>query len=201
MKAGRMVFVTGAARSGKSRYAEELVASLGGSSPSSVVYVATAEALDDEMRRRVGQHRKRRPPGWTTIEARRDIADELRRSGFSKGVVLLDCVSLLVSNLLLDAAEATGEGDPDLERRVWAETEGELAGLGGLLRETGADCVFVSNEVGWGVVPPHRLGRVYRDLLGRANQRVAANSDFAVLLVAGLPVLLKGEPPAPSPHE
>lgn len=191
-------FVTGAARSGKSRYAEELATSRG----DGVLYVATAEALDGEMDDRIATHRARRPEGWKTLEARRDVAAEIEKeipvAGRESPVrtVLLDCVSLLVSNILLDAERVHGDA-PDLEARVWDEVERELDALLYLgFREPRTDFIFVSNEVGWGVVPPSRLGRVYRDLLGRANQRLASGCDHAVLLVAGLPVPLKGSPPS-----
>lgn len=190
--AARLVFVTGAARSGKSRYAEELAASFG----KPVLYVATAEALDDEMRRRVELHRVRRPDGWETLEARRGIYEGLRHEDPTGRTVLLDCVSLLVSNLLLDAVGRVGEDSPELASSVWGEVTEELEALVRLLAENGADCICVSNEVGWGVVPPHRLGRVYRDLLGRTNQLVASHATDAALIVAGMPLVLKGDLPS-----
>ncbi|WP_119067131.1 bifunctional adenosylcobinamide kinase/adenosylcobinamide-phosphate guanylyltransferase [Rubrobacter indicoceani] len=189
MSEPRLIFVTGAARSGKSHFAERVAAATGGS----VLYVATAEALDSEMRERVSRHRERRPATWRTVEARRGVADRLREDAGPTGTMLLDCLSLLVSNLLLDATAALSDA-PDLEARVWREVEAEMVGLLGFARERGVDLVCVSNEVGWGVVPDHRLGRVYRDLLGRANQWMAARATDAVLLVAGLPVVLKGDP-------
>lgn len=182
---GRLVFVTGGARSGKSRYAEGLAASFGGP----VLYVATAEARDEEMERRIADHRRRRPEGWRTLEARLGVGDRLREEFRGEGTVLLDCLSLLVSNVLLDAVEVHGE-EADSEP-VAREVEAELDSLLGWWEEVSADLVVVSNEVGWGVVPPHRLGRAYRDLLGTANQRVAARATDAFLLVAGMPVTLK----------
>ncbi len=184
----RLVFVTGAARSGKSRYAEALASSLAGDAP--VLYVATAGTDDEEMRRRVEEHRRRRPQNWRTLEARRDVAARLHESG-ATGVVLLDCLSLLVSNILLDAVEELGEGI-DAELKASEAARAEVEALVRWHGEVGGDLIVVSNEVGWGVVPPHRLGRIYRDLLGRANQRTAAESTDASLMVAGLPVSLKG---------
>ncbi len=185
-KAGKLIFVTGAARSGKSSHAEELASSSPENAP--ILYVATAEARDEEMRERILAHRERRPEGWRTLEARRDVAERLPAEW--NGTVLLDCLSLLVSNILLDAVAEHGEG-PELERAASREVASEVAALLGWWDESCSDLIAVSNEVGWGVVPPHRLGRIYRDLLGSANQRVAARSTEATLLVAGLPLPLK----------
>lgn len=184
----RLVFVTGAARSGKSQHAEALAASLAGEVP--VLYVATADVGDGEMRQRVEEHRRRRPQDWRTLEARRDVAERLRESG-TVDLVLLDCLSLLVSNVLLDIVEELGEG-ADAELKASETVQAEVEALIHWHGEFGGNFLFVSNEVGWGVVPPHRLGRVYRDLLGRANQQVAAASTDAFLMVAGIPVTLKG---------
>jgi adenosyl cobinamide kinase/adenosyl cobinamide phosphate guanylyltransferase len=191
-KARRLVFVTGAARSGKSSHAEGLASSSPENAP--VLYVATAEARDEEMRERILAHRERRPEGWRTLEARRGVAERLPVEW--NGTVLLDCLSLLVSNILLDAVAEHGEG-LELEGAASREVATEVDALLGWWEESGSDLIAVSNEIGWGVVPPHRLGRVYRDLLGSANQRLAARSTEATLLVAGIPISLKkpgGEP-------
>lgn len=175
----RLVFVTGGARSGKSLFALQTVAAEGGP----VTFVATAEALDDEMRERVERHRLERSllgGGWATLEAPRNAAAAV--AGAPAGAVLLDCLSLLVSNVMLahpDPAEA--------EEGALEATEALLAAH----RTRGGLLVVVSNEVGSGVVPAYPLGRAYRDALGRANQRVAAASDEAYLLVAGLPLRLR----------
>ena len=184
----RLVFVTGAARSGKSRYAETLAASLAGDAP--VLYVATADVGDDEMRRRVEEHRRRRSESWRTLEARRNAAAHLSKTGDAR-VVLLDCLSLLASNVLLDIVEESAD-ETGAEMEASRSVQEEVDALIRYQRECEIDLVVVSNEVGWGVVPPHRLGRIYRDLLGQANQRVAAESTDAFLVVAGIPVTLKG---------
>ena len=188
--ASEMTFVTGGARSGKSRYAEGLAAAAG----TPVLYVATAEARDGEMARRVAEHRRRRPPEWRTLEARRGVAaalGEYAPAGLAGSVVLLDCLSLLVSNILLDLSAERGEGE-GLEAAAGRAVAAELRALIEWHSGSGARLILVSNEVGWGVVPPHRLGRIYRDLLGSANQRLAACATEAYLLVAGLPLRLKG---------
>ncbi|QYJ16852.1 Bifunctional adenosylcobalamin biosynthesis protein CobU [Rubrobacter xylanophilus DSM 9941] len=181
-----LVFVTGGARSGKSRHAETLAAGLG----DRVLYVATAEAADDEMRRRIEEHQRRRPHSWETLEARRSVGKRLRALDGAPEVVLLDCLSLLVSNALLDEAARRGEG-PGLEDAAARAVGEELSDLLNWYGEAGRHLVVVSNEVGWGVVPPSRLGRIYRDLLGNANQQIAARADRVVLMVAGLPLEVK----------
>ncbi|MDP9352926.1 MAG: bifunctional adenosylcobinamide kinase/adenosylcobinamide-phosphate guanylyltransferase [Chloroflexota bacterium] len=184
-----LVFVTGAARSGKSRYAERLASRMADGGP--VLYVATAEAHDEEMRERVRLHRERRPDDWGTLEARRQVAAQLREIQQDAPVVLLDCLSMLVSNILLNAAGKLGEDSPLLQSTTLEETDTEVGALLEWQEERGSALVVVSNEVGWGVVPPYRLGRIYRDVLGSANQRVAAAASGAYLLVTGIPLALK----------
>lgn len=183
----RLTLILGGARSGKSSYAEQLAPRLAHDRP--VIYVATAQARDDEMRARIAQHQAARPAAWTTRETPLDVASALAATpaASTAGVVLLDCVTLWVSNLLL---AASSESEPDVvgaERRVWRDVDALLA----LYRSAAWSLVLVSNEVGMGVVPPYPLGRAYRDLLGKVNARLAAEADAVVLLVAGLPIELK----------
>lgn len=191
--ARRLILILGGARSGKSAYAEALAARMAGGRP--VAYVATAAAVDEEMRARIAAHRAGRPPHWQTIEAPLDpagarLASEATRGG---GVILLDCVTLLVSNLLLDGTH--GQYDEARFDRKAGEVR-VAAALDALLaayQSGSASLVLVSNEVGMGLVPPYPLGRVYRDALGRANIRLAREADAVVLMVAGLPVELKAQ--------
>ena len=169
----RLTLVLGGARSGKSRYAESLVAAC----PPPWTYVATAEPLDDEMRARIAEHRARRGSDWRSIEAPRDLAGVLSEIP-AGAAVLVDCLTLWLSNLMLAAAE------------VDAETER----LGGVLARAATPLVLVSNEVGSGIVPDNALARRFRDAQGRLNQRVAARADRVVLMVAGLPLVVKGNP-------
>lgn len=174
---GEVWFVTGGARSGKSRFAERLAARTG----LEVVYVATLEPLDAEMVHRIARHQEARPSSWRTVEAPRDILGALR-SAPGDTCVLLDCLSLWVTNLLLDgqpdpSPEAVSALADGLERRIAAVLEAADARLGPL--------IVVSNEVGAGLVPEHALGRAFRDLLGWANQQMAAHASEAWLLVAG----------------
>jgi adenosylcobinamide kinase/adenosylcobinamide-phosphate guanylyltransferase len=168
----RLTLILGGARSGKSRYAEGLITAL----PGPWIYVATAEARDREMAERIAAHRARRGTGWTTIEAPRDLAGALAAHG--KTPVLVDCLTLWLSNVLL----------------ADADVDAEIAQLEGSLAHVAAPIVLVANEVGFGIVPDNALGRRFRDLQGLLNQRIAARADRVILVVAGLPLTMKGSP-------
>ncbi len=168
----RIMLITGGARSGKSRYAEERARSMG----SRLLYVATAEPGDEEMARRIAAHRGRRGTEWTTIEAPIEIASALReKRGFDAAV--LDCVTLWLSNLM-----ACG-GESRIERAV----DEFIAAARGF----GAPVFIVTNELGSGIVPDNALARSFRDLAGWTNQRLAEAADEVVLMVAGLPLFVK----------
>ena len=169
-----VTLVLGGARSGKSRYAESLVEGGAGAK----VYLATAEAGDAEMAARIAAHRARRGPSWTTLEAPLELAGALASASTRETAVLVDCLTLWLSNIL-----AAGR-DPG------AETGRLLAALPGL----GGPVVFVSNEVGQGVVPVNALARRFVDEAGRLHQALAAAADSVVLMTAGLPLTLKGAP-------
>ena len=180
---GQLILVLGGARSGKSAYAQRLAQALGGEQ---VLFVATAEAGDEEMARRIARHQQARPLAWRTVEAPRRVAETLRTSQSTGRVVLLDCLSLLVSNVLMPLGDP-----PDLEAAEGAMYE-EVERLLRLSQASPATWIVVSNEVGLGLVPETPLGRVYRDLLGQANQALAAQAQAVYLLVAGLAVEVKG---------
>ena len=182
---GPLVLVLGGARAGKSRWAEA-AARAHAAAGDRIVVVATAEAFDDDMAARIARHRAERPAHWETREAPRDLARAVEDLGPGT-TVLIDCLTLWTSNLLLAAPEPT---DPRLEH----DADAAAAALVALHARTGARWIVVSNEVGLGVVPATALGGRYRDALGRVNARVAAAADQVVLLVAGLPLVLKGAP-------
>jgi adenosylcobinamide kinase/adenosylcobinamide-phosphate guanylyltransferase len=166
----QLTLVLGGARSGKSRYAESLVTAC----PPPWTYVATAEPLDDEMRARIAEHRARRGADWRTVEAPFDLAEALQRNS-AGGAVLVDCLTLWLTNRML--------ADADIEEDS-ARLEAVLSGIA-------APVVVVSNEVGLGIVPDNALARRFRDAQGRLNQRIAARADRVVLMVAGLPLVVK----------
>jgi adenosylcobinamide kinase/adenosylcobinamide-phosphate guanylyltransferase len=165
-----VILVLGGARSGKSRYAESLIAA----SPPPWTYIATAEAGDAEMAERIAAHRVRRGTNWQTVEAPHDLATAL--AGAKDTIpVLVDCLTLWLSNRMLAAADI----------------EVETAHLEAALDSRRAPVVLVSNEVGSGIVPDNPLARRFRDLQGRLNQRVAVRANRVVLMVAGLPLVVK----------
>lgn len=170
-----IVFVTGGARSGKSAFAERLAAASGGA----VTYLATAQAFDPEMEARIARHRADRPPGWGTVEEPLNVPEALAAA--PTPTVLLDCLSLWVSNLMF-------AGLPD------GAILGRAAALLAAAHARPGLTVLVTNEVGFGIVPDNALARRYRDVLGWVNQQAAAASDEAWLLVSGLPLHLKPSP-------
>jgi adenosylcobinamide kinase/adenosylcobinamide-phosphate guanylyltransferase len=169
-----ITLVLGGVRSGKSHYAQDLVTGGG-----RVAFIATAEALDSEMEKRITKHREERPSSWTTLEAPVAIEDAILQCGGKFDVILVDCLTLWTSNLMM--AE---DSDTD---RIFARANR----LCGALQEVTCSVVLVSNEVGSGIVPASDAGRLYRDLLGGVNQRVAAVADKVLLLVAGYPLTVK----------
>ena len=172
-----LTLVLGGVRAGESSYAQLLAAS-----GKRVLFVATAEAGDEEMEARIKAHREARPPDWDTVEKPIDLAGALTPLLHCYDTVLLDCLTLWVSNLLLR------DPDPESARKcILAETQRLLD----LYRKIDASWILVSNEVGLGVVPPTKLGRVYADELGRVNQLVAAEADDVYFMAAGLPLKLK----------
>ena len=178
---GKLTFILGGARSGKSRYAMQLARE----HPGPVTYLATAQALDPEMGTRIARHRQDRPASWQTLEIPTQVAAHLQKQPPEGGLILLDCLTMLVSNLLLEAAGS--EDQPD-ETRATRAIDAEVEALLGVIRSSPADWIVVSNEVGMGLVPPYPLGRLYRDLLGWANQRFAAEASEFFFMVAGIPM-------------
>jgi adenosylcobinamide kinase/adenosylcobinamide-phosphate guanylyltransferase len=169
------LFIVGGARSGKSRFASEHF-----SSDTRIVFVATAEARDEDMIKRIARHRADRPSRWATIEEPFELVARLRELDGGPDGIIVDCLTLWVSNLVL-------RGDCD---EVILEQADALAGL---IRGGGSPLVLVSNEVGEGVHPETTMGLRFRDLLGHVNQRVAAACETVVLMVAGIPLAVKGQ--------
>ncbi len=177
--ANGMTLILGGARSGKSALAEKIAHD----SKTSVLFVATATAGDEEMASRIRRHRASRPAGWQTLELPMNVGRSLKTTG--AGVVIVDCITLLVSNILL----ALPENAP--EDTVMEEIRAEMGDLIAAQARLGGQWLVVSNEVGLGLVPPYPLGRLYRDALGRANQILAAAASRVIFLVAGLPLTVK----------
>ena len=178
------LLVLGGARSGKSRHALEQARQHG----PRVAFLATARALDGDMASRIARHRAERPPRWTTIEEPHEVGAACRRAARSHDLVVIDCVTVWVSNLM-------ERGDDDAMVLAAAD------GLAKLLRERLVSVILVSNEVGEGVHPPTELGRRFRDLLGLVNQRLAAAADRVTLMVAALPLTVKDAPLPSAPND
>jgi adenosylcobinamide kinase / adenosylcobinamide-phosphate guanylyltransferase len=170
-----VTLVLGGARSGKSAYAQRLAEDAAARAGTAPVMIATAQGLDAEMSERIARHRAERGEGWRTVEAPLDVAAAVAALGAGEAAVV-DCLTLWVSNLTHARADVDQYTD-DLLRALAAAS---------------AEIVVVSNELGLGVVPDNALARRFRDQAGRLNQRVAAGADRAVMMVAGLPLTLKG---------
>jgi len=171
----KFVFVMGGAKSGKSRYAVNLAKAF----KKEVVFIATATSSDEEMKERIKLHKNLRPAHWKLIEEGKDISAVLPELKKKYEVVLIDCLGLLISNLL-----AENLGDKEIEKRI--------KNLAGIVRKVNLPTILVSNEVGSGIVPENPLARRFRDLLGLANQMIAEEADEVIFMQSGIPITIKG---------
>lgn len=176
-----ITLILGGARSGKSSYAEKIARATG----RPALYIATATALDDEMRSRIANHRAARPAEWQTLEVPLRVGEALLKLAPTQTVILLDCVTLLVSNVLLSLPEETPF------ENVLQQVQVEIESLLSAQHQIGGQWLVVSNEVGLGIVPAYPLGRIYRDALGWANQRLASEAARVLFMVAGIPMVVK----------
>lgn len=172
----KTVLITGGCRSGKSRYALDYA----NRHFSRKLFLATCEILDDEMARRVENHQKMRGPDWETVEEPLDIVERIRQSGETVDVILIDCVTLWLSNFLMKG---------EVDSKVIDEVDRFVKILG----QKRTSFVIVSNEVGMGIVPADPLSRRFRDLAGMANQTIARGVDTVIFMVSGIPLFLKGK--------
>jgi adenosyl cobinamide kinase/adenosyl cobinamide phosphate guanylyltransferase len=178
----RIVLILGGARSGRSRFAQQLAERVGGAS---VLFVATAVAGDREMASRIEAHRNSRPRAWDILEEPIGVASALAAAPDRYQAVVIDCLTLLASNVILSCGDPVE--DKLAEQRMRQETDALIAAS---RRRQGA-VIIVSNEVGAGLVPDNSLGRIFRDVLGWTNQTIASEADAVYLMVAGLPVEVK----------
>ena len=176
-----LTLILGGARSGKSSHAQSLAEATG----KPVTFLATAQALDEEMSARIQKHRAERPAGWETLEIPCDLAAQVAQ--IKSDVVLLDCVTLLVSNLLMQFVK----DDLVDEKPFVGAVQNQIEELIAAIHAQEKDWFIISNELGLGLVPPYQMGRIYRDVLGWANQRLAREADTVLFMVAGIPMMVK----------
>jgi adenosylcobinamide kinase/adenosylcobinamide-phosphate guanylyltransferase len=184
---GKLILVTGGARSGKSRFAEKKASDFG----DRVLYIATAVAFDEEMKERIRRHRQQRPSGWETLEAYRDFETSLPGLLAGRDAVLLDCVTVMVSNIMLQKAMDWEGISVEEINAVEKEVDSQVRSLLSIIKNAEIPFVLVTNELGMGVVPPYALGRAFRDIAGRVNQILAGEAEEVYLCVSGIPVKIK----------
>jgi len=179
------ILIIGGARSGKSSFAQELALKSG----EPVLFVATAEASDEEMRHRIEEHQRARPSAWSTLEVTTHIGREILQKIDESQVVIIDCITLLVNNIFSQYSHQNTEqiDAPLIEKKL----TDEISELVECINQVDANFIIVTNEVGTGLVPANKVGRLYRDLLGKANQILAQRADKIYLMVAGLPLPIK----------
>jgi adenosylcobinamide kinase/adenosylcobinamide-phosphate guanylyltransferase len=184
----KKILILGGSRSGKSRYAQEIALKL----PQPALFVATAEAGDEEMKQRIEEHRKARPSTWQTLEVATHIGQQIKQRADRAQTIIIDCITLLVSNILTRHGHPAGDliDAPLIEQEVMAEINELIEYMNQVI----ANFIIVSNEVGLGLVPPNSMGRLYRDLLGKVNQILAQQCNEVYLMVAGLPFPIKPVP-------
>lgn len=176
---GKLIFITGAARSGKSAFAVRMAKEISdGQKNGKAVFLATCIPQDNEMKRRVALHKKNRPPSWKTIEAKPDILKELKGIKPIFRVVIIDCLTLFVSGLIM-----RGVKESRIKKKVEEITK--------IISQAFYAAIVVSNEVGAGVVPENKLAREFRDSAGTANQSIARRADEVYFVVSGIPVKIK----------
>lgn len=185
---GKAILITGGARSGKSSYAEKLARDLGGS----VLYIATSIPFDEEMKSRVKKHRESRPDHWDTYEGYRGIGKVIAEKGGQYKGILLDCITVMVTNLLLEypgteSDNACYEDFLKAEKAIKEEIHELLEGI----RKSEATVIMVTNELGNGIVPENLMGRAFRDIAGRMNQYIAEFCNEVYMTVCGIPLKLK----------
>lgn len=183
---GRLILVTGGSRSGKSQLAEQKATILGGDD---VLYMATGIATDDDMEERIRLHKMRRNPNWGTFEGYRDLASEVSETSY--GTILLDCITVLITNFLM-------EEDRDYEELSKAEIAymeediiNEIQSLIHAVKEKNKNLIIVTNEVGMSVVSPYRMGRIFSDITGKVNQILGSVCDEVHLSISGIPLQIK----------
>ncbi|MCM8785672.1 MAG: bifunctional adenosylcobinamide kinase/adenosylcobinamide-phosphate guanylyltransferase [Candidatus Omnitrophica bacterium] len=168
---GKIIFITGPVRSGKSRFAVKIAKE----KFKNVVFIATGKPIDDEMKERIKKHKESRPKEWKTIEEEIDIENFIKNGN----AYIIDCLTTWITNLIVN-----GYKEKEIIRKVEKLIEN--------IRKTNSSAIIISNEVGWGIVPENKLARDFRDIIGNIHQIIVEKSDIFYLIVAGVPLKLKG---------
>ncbi|TCK98627.1 adenosylcobinamide kinase /adenosylcobinamide-phosphate guanylyltransferase [Natranaerovirga hydrolytica] len=185
---GKVIMVTGGARSGKSTFAEKKTNGIG----QSISYIATAKAIDKDMSDRIEKHKASRPKGWHTFEMYQGFDHLLKDPHFiNSDTFLLDCITIMITNIMFDQDLDYDTCSLEAIEKVEADIIKVINGLIGLMKEQEKNLIVVTNEVGYGLVPAYRLGNIFRDIAGRVNQYLAELSDEVYLVVSGIPVKIK----------
>lgn len=183
-----MILVTGGGRSGKSAFAESLAEKQG----RNVLYIATAVPFDQEMRQRIQKHQQRRPADWETLEDYVNLPDLIEKKASFFDCMLLDCITILITNLLFHFNPTDNVADMNFEE-LEDKILDEIGRIADACEKTGKEMIFVTNEVGLGIVPENKLSRHFRDIAGKANQLLARRSKDVYFVVSGIPIKIKGE--------
>ena len=184
---GKIIYITGGARSGKSSFAEQLAIKLN----QKIAYIATSIPFDDEMRKRVKLHRERRPANWLTIEAYTDLDEQIDKVISEVDAFLLDCITVMTTNIMMDNIADFNSISDDESQSFEDQVNTQLDKLLAYCRNFDKTIIIVSNEVGMGIVPLYKSARLFRDVAGRANQKIAESADEVYLCVSGIPVKIK----------
>lgn len=183
----KVILITGGARSGKSSFAEKIALDLN----IRTTYVATSIPFDDEMKERVRLHKERRPSTWNTVEAYKDLDKALHKVIDETDIVLLDCITVMITNLMMDSISDWDNISVEDTRKVEKLVIDELDKLINYFEELDKILIIVTNEVGLGIVPMYPSARLFRDMAGRANQKLASIADEVHMCVSGIPLKIK----------
>lgn len=185
---GKIIFVTGGARSGKSTFAEQSVKGFG----DRIVYLATAIPFDDGMKDRIAKHQSSRPSSWTTIEGYKEFDKILSsKEVLASDAIIFDCITVMITNLMMEPKVDFEVVDMDFVNELEMYIQSEIDKLIETIKNKSLNAVIVSNEVGLGLVPFYKMGNFFRDISGRVNQRVAAIADEVYFTVSGIPMKIK----------
>ena len=184
-----LTLVTGGARSGKSSFGESILENMDGE----ILYIATAQAFDDEMKDRIKKHQEGRPSNWTTLEGYKNLSQKIQPYKEKISAVFLDCITIMVTNLMLDEDCDWDKITPEEANKIEAKIFKEVKELIKTLKELDIPVIIVTNEIGMGIVPGDKLSRIFRDIACRINQYIGREVGTVYLVVTGIPIRIKGD--------